>query len=922
MHQVLKTIIFIGLIVSVIAIVNASSDGRTGATVNGCTCHGTSNTNTTVSVSAQSGSFTVQTGSTTTYTVTVSNGSYDYFGTNIAVKTTESGNTNAGSLTASNSDLQVSGGELTHTGPKNGSGSAAFTFTWTAPSTAGTYYLRAAGNAVDNTGGTGNDQWRLMTVQQITVVAPTEIVLTSPNGGENLCAGASHNVTWTSSSVTNVKIELSADGGSSFPTTLVASTPAASGSWTWNIPGGQAVANNYKVRISDASNASVNDVSQSNFSIAPVTQITSQPQSAVVCQGQQAQFSVTASGSGLSYKWRKDGVDLPNSNTANYTINNVQPANAGNYTCVVTGACGNPVGSSTAQLTVDATPKIVSQPNDTTLCAGGRATFSISAEGEEITYQWRKNGTAIQNATNASYTIQNVQKSHEGNYDCIVSGKCSPAATSESASLSVNEAVNIIKQPVPTTLCEGGEGVLFVSVSGVNLVYQWKKNGKVIENSDNDTLFFDNVSKKDEGFYSVSISGECTQEINSSSVSLVVSPLAEITEQPSAQEVIEGANVEFSVTAAGENLKYQWKKDGTNLSGKTSSKLVISNVKLADAGSYVCEITNSCGKISTDSVSLKVNPAGNGAVLSLSQASIDFEMTKIGSTRNEILVEGIKNTGNEDLIINGIDYEGTNAVDFQISDLSFPISIKPDESINLNVRFTPTGEGERNAVAKFISNAINETELRLKGIGAQIKIDTDIQVLSITAPGIGENGESTFEITNNSSVDIHANLSIIGPDSNAFSVKGDSDGLLIKKDSTIVVIIEYIPSTWMTIKAEVQIEVDETGDLSFVGLEGDVATSVEDRTKLEQVRIYPNPGNNNINIEIRDMPISVKSVEIFDNAGISIKRFDNNLLSGINSLIWDGADNHGNRVPSGNYRLLIQTTDGRFLSYPIVFLHN
>ena len=80
--------------------------------------------------------------------------------------------------------------------------------------------------------------------------------------------GSAHNITWTSTgTIANVKIESSTDSGSSY-TTVIAST-ANNGSYVWTIP--NTPSTTCLVRVSDASNAAVNDVSNAVFSIVSVT---------------------------------------------------------------------------------------------------------------------------------------------------------------------------------------------------------------------------------------------------------------------------------------------------------------------------------------------------------------------------------------------------------------------------------------------------------------------------------------------------------------------------------------------------------------------------------------------------------------------------------------------------------------------------
>ncbi|MFH1194362.1 MAG: LamG-like jellyroll fold domain-containing protein [bacterium] len=99
----------------------------------------------------------------------------------------------------------------------------------------------------------------------------SSITVASPNGGENWVVGSSKNITWGYNLVDNVKIEYTTDGTTW--NTLIASTPASATSYSWTIP--NEISANCKVRVSDASNAALNDESNAVFSIiAPFVTVT------------------------------------------------------------------------------------------------------------------------------------------------------------------------------------------------------------------------------------------------------------------------------------------------------------------------------------------------------------------------------------------------------------------------------------------------------------------------------------------------------------------------------------------------------------------------------------------------------------------------------------------------------------------------
>lgn len=94
------------------------------------------------------------------------------------------------------------------------------------------------------------------------------VQVTAPNGGESWAGGSSQNLTWTSSGVSDVKLEYTLDGGSTW-SVVTSSTAASAGSYAWTVP--SSATTNARVRVSDAANAAVSDVSDGAFTITTAT---------------------------------------------------------------------------------------------------------------------------------------------------------------------------------------------------------------------------------------------------------------------------------------------------------------------------------------------------------------------------------------------------------------------------------------------------------------------------------------------------------------------------------------------------------------------------------------------------------------------------------------------------------------------------
>ena len=67
-------------------------------------------------------------------------------------------------------------------------------------------------------------------------------------------------------------------------------------------------------------------------------------------------------------------------------------------------------------------PEITSQPQAQAVYADTNATFSVTAEGKYLTYQWKKDGVDLTGETNATLNITDANATqHDGNYSVLVS---------------------------------------------------------------------------------------------------------------------------------------------------------------------------------------------------------------------------------------------------------------------------------------------------------------------------------------------------------------------------------------------------------------------------------------------------------------------------------------------------------------------
>lgn len=632
----------------------AYSGGITGVTSSGCTCHGAQSSATTLSLS---GNTTTRAGQTLNLTVVVAHSSRQAAGVNIAVKDQQG--QNVGTLApATGSGLQLSNGELTHQQPKTMSnGQAAFSFTWTAPSTPGTYTLRAAGCAVNGNGNTSGDAWNFLSPVTLTVAG---IRVEQPNGGEVWCAGSTQTIRWSSVGVQNVKIEVSSNGGQSW-SVLVASVSAQQGSYQWSIPSTQTPGTQYRIRISDAADSTLFDVSDANFSIAGPPQLTAQPQPATVCEGQSVVLSVGAQGTALTYQWRRNGQNIPGATQATYQFV-ATLSDAGIYDVVVSNACGS-VTSDTVRVTVKERPRITQQPPASlTVCVGQSVTLRVTATGTGLRYQWRRNGTPIPGATQSSYTIAAVQPADSGIYDVVVSGECEPPAYSTQTELRVTGPPQIV-------------------------------------------------------------------------------------EHPQSQSVRVGQSVTFRVQAQGQNLQYQWRKNGVAIAGATQPQYTIAAAQLADAGLYDCLVWNECGQSVSQAAQLTVVQPGQ-PVLALRQAQVEFGVRELGDSVAQTLAGIVYNAGDDTLRISAIALVGEHSGDYRLVMGGGSVVLPPGAEHTLVLAFVPSAVGERRAELNFSANVSSPPVLKLRGYGAVPQLSASVQQLEFDSVELQRSRELPLELVN------------------------------------------------------------------------------------------------------------------------------------------------------------------------------
>lgn len=367
-------------------------------------------------------------------------------------------------------------------------------------------------------------------------------------------------------------------------------------------------------------------------------------------------------------------------------------------------------------------PSITTQPANQTVFAGQTATFSVIANGTSpLSYQWRKNGSAITGATSASYTTPVEATSDSGALFSVVVSNSAGNVTSNNASLTVNPdplAPSITTQHASQTITVGGTATFSVTAAGTApLNYQWRKNGVAISGATSSRYTTPAETTADTGaLFSVVVSNSVgTATSNSAALTVNPAPVAPtITTQPSSQTIVAGQTAAFSVTASGTApLTYQWQKNGVTIGGATSSTYTTPSETTSDNGAlFTVVVSNSAGSVTSSAATLTVNPVPPGA-LTPSAATLTFGNVIVSSS--SVLGVTFKNSGTVNITVSTVTISGAG---FTASGVSSGQIITPGEVVTLNVTFAPAATGSSSGSVTIASNASNSpVSVVLAGVG-------------------------------------------------------------------------------------------------------------------------------------------------------------------------------------------------------------
>jgi hypothetical protein len=229
----------------------------------------------------------------------------------------------------------------------------------------------------------------------------------------------------------------------------------------------------------------------------------------------------------------------------------------------------------------------------------------------------------------------------------------------------------ITQQPISQTVNQGANVTFMITaIGGAPLRYQWFFNGSSILNATNSSVLLSSVRGTNEGSYHCVVSN-ATGFATSASATLAVRVPPSIVTQPAGQTVNPGGTVTFSVGVTGTApLTYQWRYQGSGLTGQTNATLVLNNVQHTNAGNYSVRVNNAAGTASSLAAELIVRPV---IVSSRRLGNGHFELNLNGTPGRNYIIESSTNNLTGWSTLTTVNH---TAVAAQYIDTSAPANVK------------------------------------------------------------------------------------------------------------------------------------------------------------------------------------------------------------------------------------------------------
>ena len=350
-----------------------------------------------------------------------------------------------------------------------------------------------------------------------------------------------------------------------------------------------------------------------------------------ICAGQNVTFTTTPVNGGFtpSYQWKLNGNNIPGAIYSPYISSSLADGDVVSVVMTSSMSCASPSSATSNAITMTVhpiiTPSVSISASATSICPGQSVTFTATPTngGTQPLYQWVKNGLLVGSGTTVYQTSDlangdSVYMILYNTTDCLPNIDITSNVIHITASQTVTPTVSITS--TATTICTG-QSVTFTATptnGGANPVYEWMINNNAVGTNSNS---FQTSSLQNGDVVKVSMVSSlgCANPRQAISNSLSMTVGASVTPSVTigvvpGSSLCSGALAVFTaspVSGAGNSPTYQWKRNGVNISGATSSTYQSSTLQNGDVIRVAMTSSLSCANpktvLSNDSATMVIN---------------------------------------------------------------------------------------------------------------------------------------------------------------------------------------------------------------------------------------------------------------------------------------------------------------------------
>src|ERR1700687_3520135 len=373
------------------------------------------------------------------------------------------------------------------------------------------------------------------------------------------------------------------------------------------------------------------------------------------------------------------------------------------------------------------------------------------------------------------------------------------------ANNSAQVAPMVTTQPANQTVTVGQTAAFSVAATGTApLAYQWKKNGVAISGAVSSDYTTPTTANSDNGAQFIVLVSNSVGSVTSGAAMLSVNAGAvapSITTQPTSQTVMTGQTATFSVPATGTGpLSYQWQKNGTVISGATSSSYTTPATTTSDNGAqFIVLVTNSVGSLTSSAAALTVSAAPPTPSITTQPVS---QSVTVGQTASfSVAAAGA----------NPLSYQwqknGANIVGATTASYTTPATMTSDSGSTFRVVVSNTAGTVTSAAATLMVNAAPAPGIQVSPASinfANAVVGTTLsQVLIIT-----NTGTATLSVTQ------------VTESGSAFAVSGFSLPLNVSAGQRTTITVAFRPTAVGPASGNISVVSNATGSPLAIPLSG------------------------------------------------------------------------------------------------------